>query len=107
MQAGKSAEEKKKTKDELELRLKLLSAMEEKMEDDGEHSLYTACNPIPARSLTAVPFSSRDSFSFPKARKHMVCGCFQRRPLSSLQHQILLPGGQSPCPDVKNAAAAT
>ena len=64
MQAGKSAEERKKTKDELELRLKLLSALEEKMEDDGEDSLYSAHNPIPARSLTAVCPSSRDFFSF-------------------------------------------
>ena len=47
IQAGQSSEEKKKTKDELELRLKLLSGMEEKMEDDGERSLLTVCNPSP------------------------------------------------------------
>ncbi len=46
MQAGKLSEEKKKTKVELELRLKLLEVLEEKMEDDGERSLCTACSPL-------------------------------------------------------------
>lgn len=54
---------------------------------------------------TAVCSSCRDSFYFLQEEcQYMVCGCFQRLPLSSLQHQILLPAGQSPYPDTRNAA---
>ena len=42
MQAGRTSEGKKKIKEELELRLKLLSEMEEMLKDDGEHALYAA-----------------------------------------------------------------
>ena len=54
MQAGRTSEENKKAKEELELRLKLLTEMEEKLKDDGEHALYTAYISL----LHAVPCNS-------------------------------------------------
>lgn len=37
-----ASEDKKKQKEEMELRLKLLSDMEEKLKDDGEHA-HSGC----------------------------------------------------------------
>ena len=52
MQASGTSEEKKKTKEEMELRLKLLSEMEEKLKDEGECPLYTAhLSNLPAVAL--------------------------------------------------------